>query len=352
MRYHKNRSIGLFASDDRLTVLQKLGDPLVTLAEHVDFEVFRAALEQGLYGSKCDSRGGRPPFDPVLMFKVLVLGRLYNLSDDALEFQINDRHTFMRFLGLDNGSRVPDSKTIWFFRDQLQRKGLVKALFEAMNSQLEARGIIANTGQIVDATFAQAPRQRNTREENEEIKAGRVPKTWESQPHRCRQKDMDARWAKKNEQTFYGYKNHVLCDRKSKLIKEYVVTNAAVHDSGALDELLEGGDADGQKLYGDSAYRSEAVEEMLKSRSIRSRIHEKGYRNQPLSQDAQYENTGKSRTRARVEHVFAYMSQSMGGIFVRGRSQARNEAVIGLMNITYNLCRIVQLRKKLIYSGA
>lgn len=352
MRYHEHKNIGLFASDDRLTVLQKLGDPLVTLAAHVDFEVFRAALEQGLYGGKCDSRGGRPPFDPVLMFKVLVLGRLYNLSDDALEFQINDRHTFMRFLGLDNGSRVPDSKTIWFFRDQLQKKGLVKALFEEMNAQLEARGIIANTGQIVDATFAQAPRQRNTREENKEIKAGRVPRTWENQPHRLSQKDMDARWTKKNGQTFYGYKNHVLCDRKSKLITEYAVTNAAVHDSGALDALLEGGGADGQKLYADSAYRSETIEKKLMGRSIRSRIHEKGYRNQPLSRDARYENTGKSRTRARVEHVFAYMSQSMGGTYVRGRSQARNEAVIGLTNIAYNLCRVVQLGRRLIYCGA
>jgi len=352
MRYHQDQGIGLFSSEERLGVLEHLGDPLMTLSNSIDFELFRKPLERALYGSRDDKRGGRPPFDPVLMFKALVLQRLYNLSDDALEYQINDRLSFMRFLGLDFGSNIPDAKTIWLFRDQLQRRGLVRKLFERMNGQLEQRGIIANSGQIVDATFATAPRQRNSKEENAEIKAGRVPAGWQDNPHKLCQKDMDARWTKKRDETFYGYKDHILCDRKSKLITNYVVTDAAVHDSGVANELVSQGRVTGQKLYGDSAYRSTSFEGSLKSKMIRSQIHERGYRNTPLTAAQKAANTRKSRTRARIEHVFAFMTQSMRGLTVRCRSLLRNETVIGIMNITYNLCRICQLKKTLRLTAA
>jgi IS5 family transposase len=348
MRYHQDRGIGLFSSDERLAVLEGLGDPLLTLSASIAFELFRKPLERALYGSYDGKRGGRPPFDPVLMFKALVLQRLYNLSDDALEYQINDRLSFMRFLGLDFGSSIPDSKTIWLFRDQLQRRGLVRKLFDRMNRQLEERGIIANNGQIVDATFVEAPRQRNSKEENEEIKAGATPAKWQENPHKLCQKDVDARWAKKRNETHYGYKNHVLCDNASKLIRHYVVTDAAVHDSVPLDALTSGGRCKGQKLYGDSAFRSAGIEQTLRRRRIDSQIHEKGYRNASLTKSQVKRNTRKSRTRARVEHIFGFMTRSMGGITVGCRSLTRNEAVIGLMNITYNLCRICQLRKKLV----
>jgi transposase len=182
MKFHRDSGVNLFSVDERLSVLQSLRDPLITLSSHVDFEIFRETLVEALYGSKDERVGGRPPFDPVLMFKVLVLQRLYNVADDAIEFQINDRLSFMRFLGLDFGSRVPDSKTVWLFRDKLQKKDLFKKLFAEMNAQLTRQGIIANSGQIVDATFVTAPRQRNTKEENDEIKAGGVPADWEENP--------------------------------------------------------------------------------------------------------------------------------------------------------------------------
>ena len=119
MRYHKDTGVGLFSADERLSELEALGDPLLTLSQAIDFEFFRPPLEQALYQEGERPQGGRPPFDPVLMFRVLVLQRLYNLSDDAVEYQIKDRLSFMRFLGLDFASRIPDAKTVWLFRDQL-----------------------------------------------------------------------------------------------------------------------------------------------------------------------------------------------------------------------------------------
>lgn len=350
MRYHKDVGVGLFSANERLDKLTALGDPLVFLSEQIDFEFCRPLLEQALrrnHAGGKGGKGGRPPFDPVFMFKVLVIQRLYNLSDEAAEFQLNDRVSFQRFLGLDFAGRVPDAKTIWLFRDQLQRQDLIKQLFDDLNASLERRHIIVNAGQIVDASFLEAPRQRNSREENAGIKAGRIPEEFQKNPHRLSQKDTDARWAKKGEETHYGYKAHVMCDGQSKLVTEYAVTHAAVHDSAALGDLLDSGAADGQTLHADSAYRSAEIEAVLTERGIKSRIHFKAGRQRLLTGCQKLLNKARSRTRARVEHIFGFMENSMGGMLVRGRSQARNEAVIGLMLLTYNLCRVVQLKRQL-----
>jgi len=347
MRYHQDSSIGLFSADERLIELEKLGDPLLALSEHVDFEFFRATREEGLYGDYDCAKGGRPPFDVVMMLKVLVLQRFYALSDDAVEFQIKDRLSFQRFLGMDFASRVPDAKTVWLFREALRKDDLVRRLFDEINATLVASSVIATAGQIVDASFVEAPRGRNNKEENAAIKAGVTPPEWKKNPHRLCQKDTDARWAKKGEEVHFGYKNHILCDRRSKIVTDYVVTDAAVHDSQALDELTELGIAQDQELYADSAYRSAQAEELLAARGIISKVHFKGYRNRPLTAQEKRCNKARSKKRARVEHVFGFMTNSMKGMVVRGRSLARNEVVIGLMNLTYNLYRLQQLNSTL-----
>lgn len=347
MKYHQDSGLGLFSSDERLHRLEDLGDPLQILTQHIDFEFFRPLLEEELYGDYDASRGGRPPYDVVQMFKLLVLGRLYNLSDEALEYQVTDRLSFQRFLGLNFSSRVPDAKTVWLFRDQLQQQGLVKALFEQMNAQLLERGIIALAGQVVDASFVDAPRARNTGEENAILKSGEVPEKWQAQPHRLAQKDTDARWAQKGKELHFGYKNHVMSDLRSKLITEYVVSDASVHDSRMLDALTSGGLAVDQELFADAAYAGAAHAEQMESRGIVSRVHFKAHRGRALTAREERANKARSRQRARVEHIFGFITNSMGGMTVRGRSMNRNEAVIGLMNLTYNLCRLVQLKQTL-----
>lgn len=347
MRYHQDSGIGLFSADERFSQLTQLGDPLLVLSRHIDFEFFRATLETTLYAGYESAKGGRPPFDPVMMFKILVIQRLYNLSDDATEFQIKDRLSFMRFLGLDFSGRVPDAKTIWLFREQLQKHGLVQQLFDHMNADLERRNIITHSGKIVDASFVEAPRGRNTREQNQAIKSGEIPPEWKTQPHRLAQKDTDARWAKKGAETHFGYKDHLICDRRSKLVVGYQVTDAAVHDSVVLDSLLTGGAVTGETIYADAAYRSAQIETALAGRQLKSRIHFKAARNRALSARQKKSNTARSRHRARVEHIFGFIENSMRGSRVRGRSLARNAVVIALMNLTYNLCRVMQLKREL-----
>jgi len=245
---------------------------------------------------------------------------------------------------LKTSDKVPDSKTIWNFREKLIEKGVIIKLFERFNMILDQRGIFANEGRMVDASFVEAPRQRNTREENKEIKSGQTPQSWKENKNKLSQKDIDARWTKKNHTTFYGYKNHVKADTKTKLIVDYFVTDASVHDSQALEELLNARDKE-QELYADSAYTGEDQEKVITKKKMKNKVHEKGYRNKPLTEKQKDENTEKSRTRARVEHIFGFVENSMNGSIIRTIGKVRAEAKIGMMNLVYNVFRCVQLKK-------
>lgn len=337
---------GLFDEQFRLEKISKQNDPLEKLQAHIDFEFFRKPLE-GYFKKdivKGENKGGRPPYDYVLMFKIVILQRYYNLSDDSTEYAILDRLSFMRFLGLTLSHSVPDAKTIWNFKNELAKGDMVNKLFKKLDNRLDKEGVIIHKGKMADATIVETPRQRNSREENEQIKAGEVPEDWKENPNKLRQKDVDAAWLKKNGETFYGYKDHIKADTKTKLITDYEVTSASVHDSEALENLLNKKEDQGQPFYADSAYRSEAIEQSLKKKNIGSQIHEKGYRNNPLTKRQQQRNRKKSKIRARVEHIFAFMENSMQGAYLHCRSLVRAQAAIGLMNITYNLFRLAQLK--------
>lgn len=338
-RYKRHRDYGFFDQDLRLSKLSELGDPLERLNEGIDFEFFRELLEVNL-SKDPKGKGGRPPYDYVLMFKILILQRYYNLSDDQTEYQINDRMSFMRFLNLTISDDIPDSKTIWHFSERLTDLELVKELFTLFGKELERLGLIVNKGKIIDASFVEAPRQRNGREKNKQIKEDKGSELWNDQPNKKRQKDIDARWTKKNFENHYGYKNHAKVDAKSKLIDSYQVTAASVHDSQTVDQLLNEKDK-GQELYADSAYVGQ--QEILDKHQVKNKIHEKGYKNTPLTEAQKLANTEKSRTRVRVEHVFGFMENSMGSMFFRKVGIKRAETSVGLMNLTYNMFRKIQL---------
>src|ERR1039458_9142512 len=333
---------GFFDVQDRYEALSRAGDPLEGLRTMIPWEDFRKPLKKTLQ-RKDRNAGGRPPFDDVLMFKVLVVQALYNLSDDQTEYQIRDRLSFVRFLGLDIDGTVPDAKTIWLFRERLARAGAVKRLFARFDRHLEEKGLMASGGQIIDASIIPVPRQRNDRAENDAIKAGKTPEEWQKEPAKLRQKDVNARWTVKNGQNFYGYKNHVNTDRKHKLIRRYRVPDACVHDGQAFDEVFDARNT-AKDIWADGAYRSKEREEELKARGYRSHIHHKGARGHPLSDAKRAVNTRRSTVRARVEHIFGRQF-AMGGKLIRCIGIVRAEANIGLKNLVYNLQRSVFLTK-------
>jgi len=331
---------GFFDENDRLKELSKIGDPLEKLNKYINWEDFRGILSKAFI-KEAKGHGGRPPFDYVMMFKILILQKLNNIADDATEYLIKDRLSFQRFLGLALCDTVPDAKTIWYFRESLKEAKILDTIFYRFTEKLEKENIITYSGSIVDATFVDVPKQRNTREENKKIVKGEVPQKWLTKKNRHKrvQKDTDARWMTKNKVRHYGYKDHVKIDKKSKIITKYRVTSASVHDSQELKNLID--KKKDKCLYGDSAYTGKELQKCIPVH-IKNRIHEKGYRNKPLTKTQERNNTAKSKIRARVEHIFAAM-HSFGGKTVRTIGMARAEIQIGLLNLTYNLTRYTYL---------
>lgn len=339
----KTRQRSLFDEANQLNKLSKIGDPLERLNNTIDWEMFRPILKKCVVRKETTEKGGRPPYDVVLMFKILILQRLYNISDDQTEYQINDRLSFQRFLGLTIGDPVPDAKTIWKFKNDLAESNASEELFSLFDKKLESEGLITHKGTIIDATFVDVPRQRNHRDENKSIKNGEIPEEWKApdKAHKLAQKDTDARWAKKNEETHFGYKDHVKCDADSKLIMDYGVTPASTHDSEMCLDLLEDDD---HVFYADSAYSGAPIADGLPEGCV-NRICEKGTRNHPLTKRQKMNNRRKSKTRCRIEHIFGFMTNSLGGINIRSIGFNRAWSNIGLMNLTYNLCRYEILKR-------
>lgn len=336
---------GFFDESKNLEKLSKLGDPLERLNKAVNWEIFRSPLEKAFKKTEQKGPGGRPPYDRVLLFKIIILQRIYNLSDDSTEFQIIDRDSFKRFLGLSTGDSIPDAKTIWFFKNELAKKDVMMQLFEIFNKVLREANLIVRKGNIVDATFVEAPVQRNTKEENKVIKEGDIPEDWkkddDKSKHKLAQKDIDADWTKKGDKCYFGFKNHTNVDSESKFITKFTVTPASVHDSKELFSVLDGTE---QVLYADSAYSGEKIASNLPKNLI-NKIHEKGYRNHPLTDEQKARNKEKSKIRARVEHVYAFMTICFHGLTLRSIGLVRAKFNIALTNLLYNICRLETIRR-------
>ena len=327
-----------FDEEKCLAKITKLGDTLEQLNSIVNWLIFPPVLNQAIPREK-SAKGGRPPMDNLLMFKILVIKRLYNLSHDQTEFQINDRISFRRFLGLDFGDTVPDAKTIWLYEDMLSKNEAGRELFEMFNQAIEKKGYMTRTGSIVDASFVEAPKRRNTREQREQLKQGEIPEEWcdEEHPQKLAQRDTDAAWTKKGNEAHFGYKDTVKVDLDSKLIVDYRVTAASVNDAKAAEGIFDEKD---NAAYGDSAYPFLKLPE-----GVINLISEKATRKHPLSDEQRASNQEKARKRCRVEHVFAGMVQMCGGTTIRSKNLMRATFNISMLNLLYNMRRVLFLAR-------
>ncbi len=331
------------AEENRLARLSEMGDPLEKAAESVNLEIFRPIIE-GALRHEAKGPGGRPSIDRILMFKIVMLQQWYHIADDMTEYVINDRLSFQRFLGLELTDKVPDAKTIWLFKEQLKEKNMDLALFELFTREMEKKGVITHEGSLIDASFVDVPRQRNSREENETIKKGEIPDSWKEAENKNKlsQKDTDARWAKKGEEVHFGYKDHVKVDKDSKMITDFDVTPAEVHESQCFRELLDETD---KEVWADSAYIGEELHEEIANDhpDLKLHVNEKGSKGAPLTDEQKESNRQKSKVRARVEHVFGYMTNSMGGMYIRCIGYSRAIRDITMKNLAYNLRRFAYL---------
>ena len=317
----------------------------------VDFEYFRTWLVEGLgYGD--GSKGGRPSFDPVSMFKVLIVQAQHNLSDAKMEFMIRDRLSWMRFFGFELGGAMPDENTIRHFRNRITETGTLKRVMKAFDWQLRKKGYIPMSGQIVDATLVPVPKQRNTEDEKAAIEEGKTAgDIWPGNPAKAAQKDTDARWTLKIGSKVryrpdgtplpqialpvFGYKSHICIDRRFGFIRQATVTSAIAADGRQLRHLIDRQNMAGD-VWADSAYRSRSNKKWLARNMMTSRIH----RRKPMPERSAKANAKESSVRAAVEHVFAHQKNRYG-LFIRTIGLARAEAKLTLANLAYNFHRLI-----------
>jgi IS5 family transposase len=335
---------GFFDIAQQLDKIHEINGFLANLNAIIDWQIFRSDLNK-VRDKERRSNAGRPAFDVELMFKILILKTLYNLSDDQTELQIRDRLSFRAFLGLNFCDRVPDAKTIWKFSEDLKNLGLERVLFDRFNRELARLGFKVNSGLIVDSTLIEVPTQHNTKAENAQITNGEIPATLAENPHVLSQKDTEARWTKKNNESYFGYKDHTLTDEAYKFVQDYAVTEASVHDSVPHMVLmpLEPAYPD-QEAFGDSAYSSKAHEEELLQRGYLPMLCEKGCGKKLLTEAQRKLNKMKSRVRCRIEHLFGSMKNRCRDEVLRSIGIKRASFWIGLRNLAYNMGRLVSLK--------
>ncbi len=325
-----------YDGNKKLAKISKMGDVLEKLNEIINWNIFIKCLDEAIPRT-INPKGGRPPFKNLLMFKILIIKRLFNLSYDQTEYQINDRISFMRFLGMDFGDTVPDANTIWLYEEALSRNDSGRDLFDLFYWEIKKAGYITHEGSIVDASFIEAPKRKNTKKQREELKTGETPEEWNDpeHPQKLMQRDTDASWTKKGNEAHFGYKDSVKVDLDSKVIVDYEVTTASTSDVKAAEGIFDGND---KVAYGDAAYPSLELPE-----GVENQFSEKAQRNKPLTEEQKARNTEKAKKRCRVEHVFAGIVQMVGGTEIRCKNLTRATFNISMLNLLYNMRRVLSL---------
>ena len=325
----------LFADQEREAKLNKLGDTLRVMEQHVDFAALAAEVDRDAPRPSRE-RGGRPPFPTELMVRVLLIQQLFNLSDEQMEFQLLDRLSFQRFVGLRASSQIPDRTTIWTFKERLIQARASESIFEAVNKQLSRHGYIARGGQMIDASIVQAPEQSLSKDEKALVGEGAMPITWT--PAKRRQKDTDARWTKKHGKSYFGYKVSANADKRYKLVRKIKVSTASEHDTLHFEDVL-----DPNNILADKGYVDGAREERLSKQGWRMHIQRKGTKDKPISETQERRSRRIAKTRARVEHVLAVLAQ-LGGKAVRSIGLPRATLQLNWKVAAYNLQRLVYLK--------
>ena len=328
----------LFASQEREAKLNKLGDVLSVMNEHIDFASLAGEIDR-VVPRPLKLKGGRPPFPTELMVRVLFVQQLFNLSDEQMEYQLLDRLSFQRFVGLRDSSQIPDRTTIWTFKERLIAAQASDRIFEAANAQLARYGYVARGGQMIDASLVTVPTQHIGREDKAIIEQGATPLDWS--PAQRRQKDTEAAWVKKHGRSHFGYKLTTSTDVRYKLIRKIEISSASAHDTLHLEAVLDESNTS-RDLYADKGYTDKDREVRLKQQGWRPYIQRKAKPGRPLSACQEKRNNRISKTRVRVEHPYAAMQQ-MGGKVLRSIGLARARLHLSCKVATYNLRRLCYL---------
>lgn len=313
---------------ERIVGQLSLADGLVAarggMLEEVEAALDWAAL-RALMGARGKPGAGNSSYPAEVLLRCLLLGVWHDLSDPALEAAVADRISFRRFAGLSLHDRVPDHSTLWRFREDLGKEGLIDRVFAEIARQLEAKRLILKHGTLVDASLVGA-RAHPPRKTGTKTGAPADPPA-----------DPDARWGRKGHKTVFGYKIHIGVDAAHTLIRRCIVTPACVTDTEPADDLICG---DEKAVYGDQAYYTHARHERLAAAKIKDRLMHRPNKHHPeLPARKKRRNRLIARVRAAVERPFAVFKEQYGMRRMRFFTQARNRVHVMLACCCYNLRR-------------
>lgn len=263
---------------------------------------------------------GRPPYPVLAMFKLLLLQRWYDLSDEASEDALADRLSFRRFAGFGLEEAIPDASTLCRFRSDLVEAGLGEELFAAAGRSLDARGLLVRRGTLIDASLVSA--------------AVAAPR---KQPGGGTSRvDPEAVWAKKGTKATFGYKLHIAVDQESGIVRQARLTKATVADCIVGPELVQG---DEGEVYADKAYDNAVMRARLDEAGIVNKVMRRPNRHHPLGKEDIDRNTAIGRIRGRVEGVFGTLKRSYGRSRLRYVGLAKNSLDLLLTLLAMNLRR-------------
>jgi IS5 family transposase len=319
------KTAGQFSFADALVTARAGSDRLGKLSSVVKWYRFEKVLKP----LDKETAAGRPAYRPLMMFKALLLQRLYGLSDAELEEALYDRLSFRRFCGLGLDETVPDHTTLCRFRNRLMEAGVLEKLFLELDRQLDAAGLILRRGTMLDATIIETEA------------AARPPRAGEGQQEVPR--DPDAAFTRKKGKpgSSYGYKAHVGVDEGSGIIRKVITTPANVNDTVPADALISG---DEVRVLADSAYHTHAREAALKAAGIRCGLMRRPNKHHPvLKPAARRFNRIIAKSRAAVETTFATLKRRMGLDTIRYVGLAKASAQVLMAAIAFNMRRWVTL---------
>jgi transposase, IS5 family len=317
---------------ERVVGQLSLADGLVSVPGESILDKLDGALNwaplRALLGSRGGSGAGRPGYPAEPLLRCLLLGTWYGLSDPALEQAIADRISFRRFAGFSLHDQTPDHTTLWRFREELTKDGLVDTIFAEITRQLEAKNLVLKRGTLIDASLVTARANPPRKAQGDAPDSPAEPSA-----------DPDARWGRKGKKSVFGYKIHIGVDAAHTIIRRVELSNASVTDTEPADSLICGDEA---AVYGDQAYSTHARHARLKELGIKDRLMRRPNKHHPeLPPRQKQRNRLIAKVRAAVERPFAVFKERYGLRRMRFYTFTRNRIQMVLACCAYNLRRAV-----------
>lgn len=316
----------------------------------IEWKVIEKEIEK-VYHKGSDAVG-RKAYPGIVLFKMLLIGIWYNLSDERTEEMVCENLSASKFCGLEVEDEVPDHSVLSRFRKELTEKRAFERILNIVNQQLKEKKVLVQGGVKVDATITETPLVPSTKpkfvmaeDRKEDERKDEDIEAEEEQQKRVEQyepgADYEARWLKKGNKAKYGYKKHCAVNDEG-LVLAVHTTPANEHDSRGLEPLINSLDKDflANGLSADKGYKVPQNDKILKERGIKNRIQHKAYRNKPLTRWEKKFNKLISKTRFVVERTFAGMKRWFGAGIARYKGLALTHTQHVLEAIAYNLYRL------------